>query len=93
MEIRRAWAVGAPPNKKTQGRPLGYNLFVRFDWYNRVATSSWTSRQYGTGTGMGVDRLDPTQRALILSATGRTTEDNPTEEMQGTYNAHAYPIA
>ena len=56
--------VDRPTNKKTQGRPLGYNLFVRFGRYNRVATSGWTSRQYGTGTGMEVDRLDPTQRAI-----------------------------
>ena len=57
-----------------------------------------TCRKPNTGynhpaTGMEVDRLDPTQRALVLVATGRTTEDNPAEEMQGEHNAHTHPVA
>ena len=39
----------------------------------------------------GVDWLDPS-RALVL-ATGRTTEDNPSKEMQGKHNANAHPVA
>jgi len=41
---------------------------------------------------MGVDRLDPTQRALVL-VTGRATENNLAEEMQGEHDAHADPVA
>ena len=42
---------------------------------------------------MGVDWLDPTQRALIFGRNGSPTENHPTEEVQGKHDANAYPVA